>query len=420
MTWTRRRWLQAAAAGLLVPAPLWAAAAPTDRRFLFVFARGGWDQSFCFAPEMLSLSGVQADPDGVAAELNGIPFVDNSLRPNVSGFFRAYGDRTAVINGIEIRSIAHEMCTRLLLTGSQDPVADDWAAILAGHGDPGLTLPHVQVVGPSFSDLYTSKVVRVGLAGQFASLLDGTALSASDLAVAALPVTAEDPVALMLRDRTAALQAGSRSGSDSERFYREYGQALDALADVQDQSDELELSVSGDLGGQIELVLSCFERGLSRCGFVTHDGWQDLGWDTHGNNALQHDNYEELFEALNVLMAELDSRQGPSGDPLSQETVVVVFSEMGRTPRINQSGGKDHWTFTSAMLVGAGVQGGQAVGAYDDSVFGEPVDLASGAIDESGGVRLTGGHLGATILALADVDPGPWTGDEGPILSVLD
>ncbi len=417
MTLTRRRWLQAAAAGLLVPAPLFAAAVPADRRFLFVFARGGWDQSYCFAPEMLSLSGVQADPDGVAAELNGIPFVDNFLRPNVSGFFSSYGERTAVINGLEIRSIAHEMCTRLLLTGSPDPVADDWAAILAGNGDPGLAMPHVQVVGPNFSDQYTSKVVRVGMAGQFAALLDGSALADSDLEVSGLAAGAEDPVAAYLRDRTSALEAGARG--DQERFYREYGQALDALGDVQDVSDELDLAVTSDLGGQLELVLSCFELGLSRCGFVTHDGWQDLGWDSHGNNSLQHDNYEELFEHLNALMAELDNRTAPSGQPLATETVVVVFSEMGRTPRINQQGGKDHWTFTSAMLVGAGVRGGQAVGGYDDSVFGRPVDLASGEVDETSGVRLTGGHLGATILALADVDPGPWTGEEGPIESVV-
>jgi hypothetical protein len=398
-----------------MPGTLWAGPGSSDRRFLFVFARGGWDQGYCFAPELLSLDGANADPDGRAAELNGISFIDNDRRPNVADFFRNYGDRTAVINGIEIRSIAHDMCTRLLLTGSPDPVGDDWAAIVAGHADSGLDMPHVQVAGPSYSSLYTSSVVRVGLAGQFNELLDGSALSASDLEVLALPASVEDPVETYLRDRSRALEASALPGTDAERFFARYGDSLEHLSNVQDRAQDLDLSVSSDVGGQMALVLSCFEQGLTRSGFVTDDGYQNLGWDTHGNNAQQHDNFELLFTYLNGLMAELDSRTGPDGKALSQDTVVVVFSEMGRTPRLNHQGGKDHWTFTSAMLIGAGVNGGRSIGGYDDSVFGQLVDLATGEIDNDNGVRLTAGHLGATILALADVDPTPFTGEEGPL-----
>jgi uncharacterized protein (DUF1501 family) len=51
---------------------------------------------------------------------------------------------------------------------------------------------------------------------------------------------------------------------------------------------------------------------------------------------------------------------------LLDETLVVVMSEMGRTPRVNPNGGRDHWTFCyAALLAGAGVRGGSVYGASD-------------------------------------------------------
>jgi uncharacterized protein (DUF1501 family) len=51
---------------------------------------------------------------------------------------------------------------------------------------------------------------------------------------------------------------------------------------------------------------------------------------------------------------------------LLDETLVVVMSEMGRTPKINANGGRDHWTYCySVMLAGAGIKGGTVYGASD-------------------------------------------------------
>lgn len=44
-------------------------------------------------------------------------------------------------------------------------------------------------------------------------------------------------------------------------------------------------------------------------------------------------------------------------------TLVVWMGEFGRTPRINQNRGRDHWPDSwSAVLAGGGIKGGQAVG----------------------------------------------------------
>jgi uncharacterized protein (DUF1501 family) len=51
---------------------------------------------------------------------------------------------------------------------------------------------------------------------------------------------------------------------------------------------------------------------------------------------------------------------------LLDDTLVVVMSEMGRTPKINGNGGRDHWTYCYSMaLAGAGVRGGTVHGASD-------------------------------------------------------
>jgi uncharacterized protein (DUF1501 family) len=59
-------------------------------------------------------------------------------------------------------------------------------------------------------------------------------------------------------------------------------------------------------------------------------------------------------------MEDLDQRG------LLDETLVVLMGEMGRTPKINENAGRDHWTFCySVLLAGAGIQGGSVSGASD-------------------------------------------------------
>src|SRR5205814_2034935 len=79
---------------------------------------------------------------------------------------------------------------------------------------------------------------------------------------------------------------------------------------------------------------------------------------------------------------------------LLDETLVVVTGEFGRTPRINKLGGRDHWghVFSFAMA-GAGIRGGQVIGASDKN----------GAYPATDPVR--GGDLTATVFHLLGIDP---------------
>ena len=63
--------------------------------------------------------------------------------------------------------------------------------------------------------------------------------------------------------------------------------------------------------------------------------------------------------------------------------MIVVLSEMTRTPRRNSDGGKDHWSSTSAMLIGGGLDGGKVIGATNSSLEPVGIDLNTGEPDSS-------------------------------------
>jgi len=91
------------------------------------------------------------------------------------------------------------------------------------------------------------------------------------------------------------------------------------------------------------------------------------GWDTHQNNfdSLKTRLLPNLDGALAGLFTALDQKG------LLDTTAVFVTGEFGRTPKINERGGRDH--FPRAMFVllaGGGMRGGQVIGASDEKAMG--------------------------------------------------
>jgi hypothetical protein len=85
-------------------------------------------------------------------------------------------------------------------------------------------------------------------------------------------------------------------------------------------------------------------------------------WDTHQRNGPRvRDVLAPQFDvAYSTLIEDLQSRG------LLDETLVVVMGEFGRSPTINKSGGRDHWgNVFSVAMAGAGIAGGQIIGASD-------------------------------------------------------
>jgi hypothetical protein len=121
------------------------------------------------------------------------------------------------------------------------------------------------------------------------------------------------------------------------------------------------------LGKLLLLARRLCERG---CGFVTVT--TNFVWDMHAdsNNATLTEGMGymggPLDHALAAFLDDLESRS------LSDQILLVVCGEMGRTPKINKNGGRDHWGLLSPLLLaGGGLKMGQVIG-QSNKTAGEP------------------------------------------------
>lgn len=109
------------------------------------------------------------------------------------------------------------------------------------------------------------------------------------------------------------------------------------------------------IGARLMMARRLVEAGV-RFVTVRYDGW-----DSHVNiRDTCTDKSPALDHAVAGLLTDLDKRG------LLDETLVMVTTEFGRTPRINTSNGRDHWARSySMMLAGGGITRGQMYGASD-------------------------------------------------------
>jgi uncharacterized protein (DUF1501 family) len=114
------------------------------------------------------------------------------------------------------------------------------------------------------------------------------------------------------------------------------------------------------LGKQMLLARRLVEAG---CGFVTV---MDAGWDMHSNN-----NSPKGLAGMKWLGPQVDQAvaaflEDVKQRGLSEKILLVVSGEMGRTPKINKDGGRDHWgNLTPLLLAGGGLKMGQVIGQSD-------------------------------------------------------
>lgn len=137
----------------------------------------------------------------------------------------------------------------------------------------------------------------------------------------------------------------------------------------------------------------------------------NTGWDTHSNLVLTlKDGYSgakvgvglmPMFDlAFSALIGDLSERG------LLNETLVIAMGEFGRTPKLNQAGGRDHWPRVfSVVMAGGGIKGGQVIGS-SDKVGESPKDQPVSPAD-----------LARTIYTLLGIDPNGdlHTGDGRPV-----
>ncbi|MEM6995453.1 MAG: DUF1501 domain-containing protein [Myxococcota bacterium] len=406
-TFSRRNLLvggtAAAGAGLLGLRPR--AHAATERgpkNVIIVVASGGWDTTYTLDAKP-GLAGIDV-PVGDIEEHNGIEIYADDTRPAARAFFSQYGALTTLVNGLTVQSLVHTDCAKRVLTGTPSDTAPDFGAIVANELGRDLPAPYLVLGQTSFSGPYASIAARAGTANQIGTLLDPARAfptADADFTPRFAPDMAEaELIRAHVMARAERDQALRGVVGINESRYRDFIESLgrgDALAAAGDFGD---FDYTLDLGVQSQLALDVLEQGISRVVQM------EMGnFDTHEGNAFQAPQQEQLFASLAALVEELTTKNGAeAGNKMIDETMVVVVSEMGRTPLLNDTVGKDHWPVTSALVVGGGSSGGRMLGATGDDLLSLPIDLQTGDPDPDG-QQLDYTSFAAGLLSMAGVDP---------------
>lgn len=118
------------------------------------------------------------------------------------------------------------------------------------------------------------------------------------------------------------------------------------------------------------------------------------GFDTHSG---QSQRLQPILAGVDFIMKRFVDGLRASGQ--LDQTLIVMYSDFGRTPKMNSASGRDHWPVGGAILIGGGIRGGRAIGATDDNMLALSVNLQTGQLDPNG-EQLSPIHLGGTVLAL--------------------
>ena len=392
---------------------------PDAKRVIVVRAFGGWDVTFCMDPRLTSCTIHGPDFDnsnpsscqGVGDQESIENFGDlrvmiNDLRrPAVTEFFDAHAAKTVVVNGISIGSIVHGECEQRILTGSRDVKAADVGTLTAVAHGGATTLPYLDLTGGARVGPYAAQTGMLGRNNQILALVDRTfPIPGPPESGRVHPLHLPSPSAkVAIEDYLAKRRArwSERAGTDarSQRLSEDLAIATARKAELLSVDDLLldNLSFGGgtSLLEQNATAVELMAAGLCHSAAMT----TETGWDTHDDITQQHALYENLFEGLNDLVARLVDAN------LYDETLIVVLSEMTRTPKLNKDGGKDHWPVTSAMVIGGGLDGGRTLGGTTaENLDAERVQLKTGKVDTSASTKIEYPNFIAGVLHAAGVD----------------
>ncbi len=118
------------------------------------------------------------------------------------------------------------------------------------------------------------------------------------------------------------------------------------------------------LAQQAEIALASFKAGVCVSANLS------IGqFDSHANNDVdQMKLIPEFLAGIAYVLRRAEELN------IREKLVVVVQSEMGRTPTYNKGNGKDHWSIGSVMFLGPGIRGNRVIGATDEKQFQIPVN----------------------------------------------
>jgi uncharacterized protein (DUF1501 family) len=385
--------------GLAVPVRP-AAARPKDEPYpgpyyVVVNASGGWDTTCLMDPKGVNgINRLYKAGDILTAGAHKFA----PTKPHAKGgmtneeFYAEFGKELLAVNGLDYAVNNHSPGARYMATGKLDSLAyPTFAALAAACRGPDCPLAFLTFGNYSATGNLVA-MSRVPYLPSLRTIANADAVGGSERS------PYHDPFALDRIER--ALREQSQAGGPHPRLPRaERGENMLYAAQANSKAlqritQHIPKAVPKErLAQQAEIALASFKAGVCVSANLT------IGqFDSHANNDADQ---MRLIPELLAGVAHLVRRAGEL--KIREHLVVVLQSEMGRTPTYNAGHGKDHWSIGSALFLGRGVRGNRVVGATDERQFAVPLDPRTLATDTARGVRVRPEHVHQALREFAGI-----------------
>jgi uncharacterized protein (DUF1501 family) len=392
--------------GLAVPFRLTESAAaetkdePYAGPYYVVFnASGGWDTTYLMDPKGINgINRLYKEGDILTKGAHKYAPIKKHAQGGMCNedFYAEFGSELLALNGLDYSVNNHSPGARYMATGKLDSLAyPTFAALVAACR--GSNCPLAFLTFGNYSS--TGNLVAMSRVPYLPSLQK---IANADAIDGNAKAPYHDKFALDRIEQT--LRAGHEASSAQPRLPRaERGENMLYAAQVNSKALQRvtqyipKTSPKERLSQQAEIALASFKAGV--CVSANLDIGQ---FDSHANN--DRDQMKLIPEFL-AGIAYLIRRAGEL--KIREQLVVVVQSEMGRTPNYNTGNGKDHWSIGSALFLGRGIKGNRVIGATDDKQFAVPLDPHTLKPTKDKGIRVRPEHVHESLRVLAGIADHP-------------
>jgi len=333
-----------------------------------IFLPGGLSAQESFDPKLYAPIEYRGPLEAIKTKLDGVHF-SQALTETAQ-----VADKITVVRGMTHGEAAHERGVHNMFTGYRPSPAiqfPSFGSVVSNQFGPRENLPPYVCV-PNQPNIYAGTGYLGSAYGPFSL---GSDPASGNFAVRdlTLPAGVDEKRFTSRREMRAVVDAhfSSLEKSDAldgmDSFYeRAYSlissdKARAAFA-IKDEPDKVRDSYGRNAAGQRMLLARRLVESGVRFVTLTYGSW-DHHDNIKGANASQMPNFDKAYAAL---IRDLSDRG------MLDSTLVMVTTEFGRTPKINNTAGRDHWPKVfSIVLAGGGIKKGFVYGA-SDATGGEP------------------------------------------------